>query len=138
MCRHVEVPANVWKEVSDFFRQIVAPCSECVWGNRVTCWRSQCAAFKYRPIANDVLAVGNNETRRHLPPHIKVENEILQALKGYNRPVRPVDLKLWTTNSRAIKSKAISRLVHRGLITEERTDKYTRYISLTNKGKGNN
>lgn len=133
MSSMVEIPSNVWRDVCGFFEQIISPCKECVWGNIVKCWQSKCAAFKFRPLARDVLSV----TTQHaaLPPnHIRVENEILQALKGFGRPVHPADLKLWTTNSRAVKSKAISRLVRRGLIREERSGKYTRYISLTNKG----
>jgi hypothetical protein len=130
---NIEVPCDVWRRVSDFFAQIVAPCKECVWGNPTSCWRSQCAAFRYRPIAKEVLSVAVTNTPRSIPEHIKVENEILEALKGFTRPIHPADIKLWTTNSRAIKSKAISRLVRRGLIIEERVDPYTRFISLPKK-----
>jgi hypothetical protein len=129
----VEIPSDVWRDVCGFFEQIISPCKECVWGNPVKCWRSECAAFKFRPLARDVLSV----TTRHAaltPAHIRVENEILEALKGFDRPVHPADLKLWTTNSRAVKSKAISRLVRYGLITELREGKYSRCISLANKG----
>jgi predicted transglutaminase-like protease len=69
-----------------------------------------------------------------IPKHIKVENEILAALKGFDRPVSPADIKLWTTNSKSVKSKAITRLIRRGFLKEERFGKYTRCISLTPKG----
>lgn len=133
MSSMVEIPSDIWRDVCGFFEQIISPCKECVRGNTVKCWHSDCAAFKFRPLARDVLSV----TTQHAtltPAHIRVENEILEALKGFDRPVHPAALKLWTTNSRAVKSKAISRLVRRGLIKEERNGKYTRYISLTNKG----
>ena len=132
----VEVPAKIWKDVYTFFEVLVRPCKECIWGNPLQCWRSECAAFQYRPIARDVMSVQNSGRKpMSMPKHISIENEILQALKGYDRPVSPADIKLWTTNSKSVKSKTITRLIRKGFIKEERIGKYTRCISLTPKGR---
>lgn len=130
--KHVEVPFNVWQEVHNFFAQIVEPCQNCVWGTPIQCWKSECAAFNYRPLARDVMSV-HAKSAHTIPDCVKVENEILEVLKSYTHPIHPSSIKLWTTNSRVIKSKAISRLVNRGLITEHRINSYTRYISLPKK-----
>jgi len=133
--KYIEVPSDIWRDVYTFFEVLVRPCKECIWGNPLECWRSECAAFKYRPIARDVMSVSNkSNVEDSIPKHIKVENEILVALKGFDRPVSPADIKLWTTNSKSVKSKAITRLIRRGFLKEERFGKYTRCISLTPKG----
>lgn len=132
----VLIPIRVWKDVRDFFSQIVSPCKECVRGNPVRCWYSQCAAFKYRPIARDVLAVPLHQSANSapiIPTHVRVEQEILSALANFDCPITPATLKLRSTHSKAVKSKAISRLVKRGRIIEERIDNYIRYISLPTK-----
>lgn len=138
MNKRVTIPARVWYEVRDFFAQIVSPCRDCLRGNFTNCWQSRCAAFKFRPIARDVLAIKCDSTAPALPMYVQIEDEILEQLSRYTRPVPPSALRLTTTRSKAVKSKTISRLVRRGLVIEDRADNHTRYISLPTKRNPNN
>ena len=131
MATYISVPVHIWKEVVNFFRQIVSPCAECVRGNPVRCWQSGCAAFKFRPIARDVLSVSSRQGPiLQLPSFVLVENEIIELLRQYGKPMLPSMLRLSTTKSKAVKSKTISRLVRKGRIIEQRVDEHTRLISL--------
>lgn len=129
----VGIPSWIWREVRDFFAQIVSPCQTCVYGNPIECWESRCAAFKFRPIARDVMSV-NTKAAPALPHYVQIEEEIIDVLSRFNRPVLPSMIKLRTTCSKAVKSKAITRLVKRGKIVEEKNG-YSRFISLPKKEK---
>jgi hypothetical protein len=132
----VSVPSSIWKDVHDFFAALVDPCKCCVRGNPIQCWHGDCAAFPYRIIARDVLSVNSSPCDAQvLQQHVLIENEILDALSRVKEPVLPSDLKLWVTNSKVAKSKAITRLVKRGKIIEKRIDDHTRYISLPKTNK---
>lgn len=143
MSQCTAVPVDLWRDIRDFFAALVAPCKECVRGNPVRCWYSGCAAFPFRDLARRIKAVSFHTTV-HIPRHVLVENEILDALCRHGIPVYPSQLVLSSTNSKVDKSHAISRLIKQGRIVEERINSYTRKISLpttTNgnpKGKNNN
>lgn len=134
----VAIPVKVWRDVRDFFERLAAPCRDCLRGNPTQCWQSNCAAFKYRIIARDVLSVNaKSELAPIIPHYIRVEQEILGILKSYDYPITPATLRLRSTHSKSVKSKTISRLVRQGRIVEERIGDYTRYISLPKKRKNN-
>lgn len=138
----VAVSYELWNDICDFFATLVAPCKECVRGNPVRCWRSDCAAFPFRDLARRIVMVSAHAPV-HVPRHVAIENEILDALHRFGgMPVYPSQIILATTHSKVDKTRAISRLVRQGRIVEERINDYTRRISLpTNgnpKGKNNN
>jgi hypothetical protein len=141
MSQCTAVPVDLWRDIRDFFAALVAPCKECVRGNPVRCWYSGCAAFPFRDLARRIKAVSFHATV-HIPRHVLVENEILDALCRHGIPVYPSQLVLSSTNSKVNKSHAISRLIKQGRIVEERINSYTRKISLPEngnpKGKNNN
>ena len=134
---NIVVPAHIWKEVSDFFAAIVAPCRDCLRGNLHSCWESRCAAFQFRGLARSVASVSPTGVRIRIPRHVLIENEILDALQKFGKPIYPSMLVLTSTNSKANKRNAIDRLVRKGRIVETRINSYTRMISLPDKNKGN-
>jgi hypothetical protein len=138
----IAVPHELWNDIRDFFAALVASCKDCVRGNPIRCWNSDCAAFPFRDLARRIVAVSVHAPV-HVPRHVAVENEILDALhRCGGGPVYPSQIALTTTRSKVDKSHAISRLIKQGRIVEERINDYTRRISLpTNgnpKGKNNN
>ena len=139
MSQCTAVPANLWRDIRDFFAALVAPCKDCVRGNPIRCWQSDCAAFQFRDLARRIAAVSVH-TPVHIPHHVLVENEILDALYRYGVAIYPSQLVLSSTNSKVNKSHAISRLIRQGRIVEERINSYTRKISLPKNGnpKGKN
>lgn len=122
------VPTRLWKEICDLFVALVAQCKDCVRGNPVRCWYSNCAAFPYRDLARRIVAVKYNMVS--LAHWMVVENEILATLKTIGRPVSPSALRLDSTRSKAVKHAAINRLVRKRCIVETRTGDHSRLISL--------
>lgn len=138
----VMIPSDIWKEVRGFFAALAAPCKDCVRGNTVRCWHSDCSAFQFRDIAHRIAAVNAVSAQpvarpaHATPRHVSVENEILEIIRSRfgGGPVYPSQIALSTTRSRVDKSHAISRLIKRGLVVEERINEYTRRISLPKNG----
>lgn len=126
---YIAVPPDVWLEVKGFFDSLVAPCKDCVRGNPVRCWNSGCRAFGFRSLARRIDALSPN-TKVHMPRHVLVEDEILDILRRYGKPVYPSMVVLTTTNSKTVKSNAITRLAKQGRIVVEQVNEYTRKISL--------
>ena len=131
MTGYTTVPTALWRDIHDFFSAIVAPCKNCVRGNPVRCWQSECPAFQFRDIARRVEESSVSVTVR-VPKHILVENEILEALRRYGTAAYPSQIILSSTRSKANKRNAIDRLVRKGLVVEERINQYTSKISLPN------
>lgn len=129
MSHFTAVPTSLWRDVRDFFAPLVSPCKDCVRGNSVRCWQGDCPAFRFRDIARRIEGVSLHAAVR-IPRHVRVENEILDALLRHGEAVYPSQLVLTSTNSSVTKSHAISRLVRQGRIVEERINDYTRKISL--------
>lgn len=142
MSQCTAVPVDLWRDIRDFFAALVAPCKDCVRGNSIRCWNSDCAAFPFRDLARRIVAMSAHAPI-HVPRHIAIENEILDAMHRFGGgPVYPSQIALTTTRSKVDKSHAISRLIKQGRIVEERINDYTRRISLPKtgnpKGKNNN
>ena len=128
---YIAVPPDVWYEIKRFFDALVAPCKDCVRGNIVKCWIAKCPAHKFRSLARRIDAF-TPDTKAHIPHHVQVENEILDILCRYAKPVYPSMVILSTTNSKTCKSNAITRLAKQGRIVIEQINDYTRKISLPN------
>ena len=126
---YVAVPPDVWNEVKGFFDSLVSQCKDCVRGNPVRCWNSNCKAFMFRSLARRIDAL-SPDTKVHVPRHVIVENEILDILRRYGKPVYPSMVVLTSTNSKTNKAHAITRLAKQGRIVVEQVNEYTRRISL--------
>lgn len=126
------VPSSLWHDIRGFFAVIVAPCKDCVRGNPVRCWHSECAAFRFRELARRVEGV-HGSVQVRVPRHVLIENEVLAILRHYGEPVYPSMIVLTTTHSKANKRNAINRLVRKGLVVEQRVNSYTRLLSLPQK-----
>lgn len=128
----VSVPRSIWREVSDFFAALFAPCKDCVRGNVHQCWNANCSAFKFRTISRRVASVSTTGGLS-FARWVAIENEILNAVRHNGGPIPPQNIKLNSTHSKAVKSATISRLVKQGRLVETRTGKHTRLISLPKK-----
>lgn len=136
MTGYSTVPTVLWHDVRDFFAALVAPCKDCMRGNPVRCWESRCAAFQFRDLARRIESA-HGGVPVHVPRHVLVENEILDALHRCGIAVYPSQIVLSSTHSKANKRNAIDRLVRQGRVIEERINSYTRKISLPTTTKGN-
>lgn len=136
MTGYSTIPTALWRDVRDFFAALVAPCKDCMRGNPVRCWESRCAAFQFRDLARRIESA-HGGVPVHVPRHVLVENEILDALHRYGIAVYPSQIVLSSTRSKANKRNAIDRLVRQGRVIEERINSYTRKISLPTTTKGN-
>ena len=130
----VTVDMELWRDISDFFSAIVAPCKECLRGNPVKCWEAQCAAFRFRGIARRIKDVNVSTAELVKVPHfIVIENEIIEKLSLMKRPVRPKDIRLRSTNNKVDKCHAIKRLIKKGIVKEIVPEKGSRLILLHTK-----
>ena len=118
------------------FGALVAQCKDCVRGNPVKCWNPNCPTFKFRALARRIDALSPN-TKVHVPNHVLVEDEILDILRRYGKPVYPSMVVLTSTNSKVNKAHAITRLAKQGRIVVEQVNDYTRLISLPNQDTQN-
>lgn len=132
MTDETTVPADLWRDIRNFFLPLVAQCSTCFRGNPHACWQSECPAFRFRNIARRISAVqhGNAPAK---PQYVLVEDEILSALAMYDRPVPPSYIILESTRSKANKHSAVKRLIRMGRVVETFTPGGARLISLPKK-----
>lgn len=134
MTGDVLVPRSLWRDISDFFAALFAPCKDCVRGNTHTCWNGGCPTFRFRNIARRVAAVRRGEL--NFARWMVVENEILGVLRAAGRPLSPASIVLDTTRSRANKHNAINRLLRQGRIVQTRSaDGRHRLISIQERKK---
>lgn len=126
---YIAVPPDVWGEIKGFFDTLVVQCKDCIRGNPLRCWHSGCPVFRFRNLARRIDSL-SPDTKVHIPQYIIVENEILEILRRYGKPVYPSMVVLTSTNSKACKSNAITRLAKQGRIVVEQVNDYTRRISL--------
>ena len=123
------VPPDLWDEVRAYFAALIAPCKTCLRGNPTQCWHPECPSFRVRDLARRIESVSNHG-KVDIPNHVRIEDEILDILRRYGRPVYPSMVILSSTNSKVSKCQAIDRLVKQGRVVEERINDYTRKISL--------
>lgn len=138
MTCYTPVPSALWREVRGYFAALVAPCKTCLRGNPTQCWYPECPAFRVRDLAYRVASTGVTEDTPSAARQARIiEDEIIDILKHFDKPVYPSMIILTSTNSKANKSHAIDRLVKQGRIVEERINSYTRTISLPTTTKEN-
>lgn len=126
---YIAVPPDVWYEIKSYFDGLVAQCKDCVRGNPLKCWNPGCKAFMHRNLARRIDAL-SPDTKVHIPRHVLIEDEIIDILGRYGKPVYPSMVVLTSTNSAVNKAHAITRLVEQGRIVVEKVNDYTRKISL--------
>lgn len=129
----MNVPDDIWREIHDFFARIVTPCKDCVRGNLHQCFESRCPAFLFRAIFRRISSVGGrsaSRASRSVQSWVIVENDILSALKSAkSMRLRPRDIRINSTCSKANKHSAIKRLLRSKRIVQTFING-VRYISL--------
>ncbi len=123
----IAVPQEVWAEVRRHFGRLVQQCRDCLYGTPVRCGRTQCPAWRYRPLAAKVAAVA--APNRNLARHYVLEQSILDALFRAGRPITVKSLRIHGY-TRWEKSHAVRRLVASGSIVRVRGADGRKFVSL--------